>query len=62
LKFNISFSQAKGRVEKPVIEELDFVGTGLVELSKSRFCGIPVLTPRRTATRAVPTAIYSLLT
>jgi len=38
-------TQAKGSVEKPVIEELEFVGTGLV----------PVLTLRRTATRAVPT-------
>ena len=26
----------KGCVEKPVIEGLDFVGTGLVELAKSR--------------------------
>ena len=46
LKFNASISQAKGSDEKPVIEGLDFVGTGLV----------PVLTPRRTATRAVPTS------
>jgi len=54
-----------GSVEKPVIEELEFVGTGLVERAKSRFCGVPVLTLRRTATlraertqceaRAVPT-------
>jgi len=54
-----------GSVEKPVIEELEFVGTGLVELVKSRLGGVPVLTPRRTATlraertqceaRAVPT-------
>jgi len=47
--------QAKGRVEKPIIEGLDYVGTGLVELAKSRLGGVPVLTSRRTATRAVPT-------
>jgi len=28
--------RAKGCVEKPVIEGLDFVGTGLVEFAKSR--------------------------
>ena len=32
-----------------------YVGTGLVEPAKSRRGGVPVLTSKRTATRAVPT-------
>jgi len=40
----------KGSVEKVVSKRIGFVGTGLV----------PVLTLRRTATRAVPTKIIFL--
>jgi hypothetical protein len=37
-----------------------YVGTGLVELAKSRFGGVPVLTSKRTATRAVSTITTSV--
>ncbi len=43
---------------KTLFKGMCFVGTGLVELAKSRFCGVPVLTLKRTATRAVPTIIH----
>ena len=48
------FSQVKGCVEKPVIEGLDFVGTGLVELAKSRFCGVPVLNLKADSHKGCP--------
>jgi len=41
--------------EKPVIEEFEFEGTGLIELAKSRLDGVPALASRRTTTQAVPT-------
>jgi hypothetical protein len=58
LRYGFLAGESEGRVEKLVLKRRYRAGTGFVESAKSRHGGVPVLTSKRTATRAVPTKSF----